>query len=277
MEREQVTDQLDTPLRRDRLYEQVADRILDLILADSVSPGDRLPSERELAIRLDVSRPVVREAVRVLGVQGLVSVRPGSGTFIRKLTTRDASSPIGLMLRLRGEQDSFDDLHEVRQALEIQIAALAAERASSEDIEALRRAIDGMAHAGKSSDAFIEHDLAFHEGLARAAHNELFLLLLAPITDLLHDFRVVAYHHDPTEALDGGLRYHRLILECVERHDVDGARTAMREHLEQARSIFTLHRQQAAKSHRSAGRRASAGPTATPRPRATDRRRTAGS
>lgn len=234
-----MTEQLEIPLRRDRLYEQVADRILELILADSVSPGDRLPSERELAIRLDVSRPVVREAVRVLGVQGLVSVRPGSGTFIRQLTTRDASSPIGLMLRLRGQEDSFDQLHEVRQALEIQIAALAAERATADDVSVLERAIEGMSQAGRSAEAFVEHDLAFHEGLARAAHNELFLLLLAPVTDLLHDFRLAAYQRDSKGALEGGLRHHRRILEFVIRHDVDGARQEMREHLEQARAIFS--------------------------------------
>lgn len=235
----------DQPLRRDRLYEQIADRILELIIADSVSPGDRLPSERELSQRLQVSRPVIREAVRSLGVRGLVSVRPGSGTYIRELTTRDASSPIDLLLRLRHQQSSFDALHEVRQALEVQIARLAAERATSEDVEALERAIDAMKETGENADTFIEHDMAFHDALARATHNDLFLLLLAPITDLLHDFRLVAYHHDSEGALEGGLRFHSRIRECIRLHDVDGAAEAMREHLEQARAIFMSHRDRA--------------------------------
>ena len=240
-----MSSELNMELRRDRLYEQIADRILEMIIDDRVSPGDRLPSERELAQRLGVSRPVIREAIRTLGVRGVVSVRPGSGTYIRQLTTRDASSPIDLLLRLRREQDSFDDLHEVRLALEIEIASLAAERATPEHVAALVEAIDGMATAGEEADAFIEHDMAFHDALARATQNQLFLLLLAPITDLLHDFRLVAYHHDPNESLEGGLRHHRRILACVQAHDIAGARAAMGEHLEQARAIFVSHRDRA--------------------------------
>ena len=232
-------------VRRDRLYEQIADRILELIIDESVSPGDRLPSERELAQRLGVSRPVIREAVAALGVRGVLSVRPGSGTYIRQLTPRDASSPIELLLRLRREQNSFDDLHEVRQALEVQIAGLAAERADADDVAALQEAIDGMADAGESADLFIQHDLSFHDALARATKNELFLLLLAPITDLLWDFRLVAFHHDPDESLYGGLRHHRQILEYVRHRDVNGARSAMSHHLGQAQAVFASHRDRA--------------------------------
>lgn len=240
-----MSTEIDIALRRDRLYEQIADQILESIIDDQVSPGDRLPSERELAQRLQVSRPVIREAIRALGVRGVVSVRPGSGTYIRQFTSRDVSSPIDLLLRLRREQDSFDDLHEVRQALEVAISGLAAERATSANMEAIEAAIQGMENAAESADAFIHSDLAFHEALAEATQNQLFLLLLAPITDLLHDFRLVAFHHDPEESLQGGVKHHRRILDRIREHDADGARQAMQDHLEQARAIFESHRKRA--------------------------------
>ena len=80
------------PLKRDKLYKQVADRIQHLITADSLRPGDKLPGERELAEQMGVSRTVIREAIRVLSDRGLVHVKSGCGTYVRELSHKDAAA-----------------------------------------------------------------------------------------------------------------------------------------------------------------------------------------
>jgi len=238
----------DFPIHRDSLHEQVADRIQGLIVDESLHPGDRLPGERDLAERVGVSRTVIREAIHVLRVRGLVEVRPGSGTYIRELSPNDAAAPIGLLLKLRQVSDRYDDLHEIRRTLEVDIAGLAAERATEKDIAALEEAIKGMAAHPEHADQFTRCDLAFHEALAAATHNDLYTVLLTPITDLLLEFRLTAYTHDPQGSIEGALTYHRRILSQIKNRDPQGARQAMRDHLRQASSLMEAARQDTAKS-----------------------------
>ena len=91
-----MDERFDFSLRRDKLYQQVADQIQELILTDSLRPGDRLPAERELAERMGVSRTVVREAFRVLCDRGLVKVKSGCGTYVQELSHKDAAASIEL-------------------------------------------------------------------------------------------------------------------------------------------------------------------------------------
>jgi GntR family transcriptional repressor for pyruvate dehydrogenase complex len=234
----------DFPIRRDSLHEQVADRIQGLVIDESLRPGDRLPGERDLAERVGVSRTVVREAIHLLRVRGLVEVRPGSGTYIRELSLNDAAAPIGLLLKLRQVSDRYADLHEIRGTLEVDIASLAAERATDEDIAALEAAIEGMAAHPKDADQFTRYDLAFHEALAAATQNDLYSVLLTPITDLLLEFRLAAYGHDAQGSIEGALTYHGQILNRIKARDPKGARQAMRDHLRQARSLMEAARQE---------------------------------
>ena len=235
----------DFPIRRDRLPEQVADQVQRLIVAESLCPGDRLPSERGLAERLGVSRTVVREAVRVLSVRGLVEAKPGSGTYVRELSTDDVAAPIGLLLKLRRAPNRYSDLHEVRRTLEVDIAGIATERATGEDIAAMQAAIEGMAAHVGDAERFAQYDLAFHSALAAATHNDLYTVLLAPITDLLLEFRLSAYNYDAQGAIEGGLTYHREVLRRVQAGDPEASRQAMREHLDQAWGLFEAARKQA--------------------------------
>lgn len=234
-----MDNRFDFPLKRDRLYEQVADQIERLIVGESFRPDDKLPSERNLAERLGVSRTVIREATRVLSVRGLVVVKPGSGTYIQELSPSNAAAPIGLFLKLRHSANSFQNLSEIRFTLEVDIAGLAAERATEEDIVAMETAVTEMAGHIADAQHFVQYDLAFHSALATATHNDLYSVLLIPITDLLLDFRLTAYQYDAQSSIEGGLTYHRRILDHIKARDVAGARQAMREHLGQAQSLFT--------------------------------------
>jgi len=235
----------DFPIRRHRLHEQVAEQIQRLIIEEALRPGDKLPSERDLAERLGVSRTVIREAIRVLNVRGLVKVKPGSGTYIQELSPNDVAAPIELFLKLRQLSDRYKDLHEIRRTLEIEMAGLAAERATEEDIAAMEAAIEEMAAHIEDVDQFTRYDLAFHSALASATHNQLFNVLLTPITDLLLEFRLAAYQYDPLGAIEGGLTHHRQILNRIKERDVEGARQAMRDHLRQAWSLMEAARRQA--------------------------------
>ena len=236
------------PIRRDTLHEQVADRIQGLIIDRSLRIGDRLPGERNLAEQVGVSRTVIREAIHVLRGRGLVEVRPGSGSYIRRLSPNDAAAPIGLLLKLRHVSDRYDDLHEIRGTLEVDIAGLAAKRATDEDIAALEAAIEGMAAHPEHAHQFTRYDLAFHAALAAATHNDLYSVLLTPITDLLLEFRLTAYRHDADGSVEGALTYHRQILSMIKARDPKGARQAMREHLHQAWSLMEAAHQEAAES-----------------------------
>lgn len=234
---------LESPLRRDRLYEQVADRVQALMFDEPLSPGDRLPSERELAERMGVSRTVVREATRVLSVRGLVEIKAGSGTYVKELTSGVASSHIGMLLNTRHRPErAFEDLARVRSALEVEIAAVAAENADTEDIAAMEDVIGLMDADIVGIEEFVEYDVGFHNALVAATKNEVFALMLAPITDLLADLRRELYEYDAEASKIGALRHHRLILARVGEGDVDGARNAMRDHLGQAANLRTARR-----------------------------------
>lgn len=215
--------------KRERLYDQVAEHIEDLISDGTLQSGDKLPSERELAQRLGVGRGVVREAVKLLAERGLVSVEPGRGTFIAELDTYLFSDQLGRFLRVG--RHSYSDLNEVRRILEVEIASLAAQRAGVEDLERMKQAIQDMEDNITSADGYIEADLAFHQALARATKNEIFLLLIDVMVDSLRELRrlTVQVPGAPERARD----WHKVIYEAVEKGDSAAAREAMWGHMQQ--------------------------------------------
>lgn len=237
-----MNELFDFSLQRDKLYTQVADQIEQLMIDESLRPGEKLPGEREMADRMGVSRTVVREAIRVLGVRGLVAVKSGCGTYVQEPSAKDAVASIERFLKLRQTGEPFTHIHEVRTMIEVETAGLAAERASPDDISRLQSTIEGMSAHRQDMDAYIEYDHAFHEGLAEATHNSLFGVLLGPISGLLH--QVILVSVQAPGALDAGLNHHRNILDQVRRHDPEAARQAMREHLAQARALVETVQQQ---------------------------------
>jgi GntR family transcriptional repressor for pyruvate dehydrogenase complex len=231
-----MDEMFEFPLKRDKLYKQVADRIQNLIVADSVRPGDKLPGERELAERMGVSRTVIREAIRVLSDRGLVRVKSGCGTYVRELSHKDAAASIELFLKLRQSPESFQHAYEVRRMIEVEAAGLAAQRADLEDYTAMEAAIEGMATHRNEPEAYAESDFAFHAAVAAATHNELFGVLLSPISELLEE--MVRISLDAPNAADEGLTHHHNILKQIKSRDAEKARQAMRDHLNHARGLI---------------------------------------
>lgn len=232
-------DNLDFELRRGSLSEQVADEIEGLLMRDQLKDGDRLPSERILAERLHVSRTVIREATRVLRARELVEIKPGSGTYLCRPTANSSLRPISQFLRHSPNAGTLENLSEVRFALEVEIAGWAAIRRTRENIDRLEVEIANMERFKNDGVKFAHHDLAFHSELARATQNEVFELLVKPISDLLLDLRLTDYDLDAKSSILGGLRHHRAILKAVQERNRPDARAAMKAHLKQAARVLS--------------------------------------
>jgi GntR family transcriptional repressor for pyruvate dehydrogenase complex len=219
-------------LERETLACQVTERVERLIVDRQLQPGDRLPAERELAGRFGVSRTVVREAVRSLMAKRLLEVKPGSGTVVRTPSAQSVTQSIALYLR--GDQPELDykKVIEVRRVLEVEIAGLAAERRTEADIKSLEQILADKAGVHEKRERFVEWDVAFHAALAKATQNELFPLLLDSVVSTMRRVREIGF--DIPAAPDHALRYHTAILAQVAQGDGEGARQAMRDHLEEA-------------------------------------------
>lgn len=229
-------------LDRDNLYKQVADRIQDLIVSESLHPGDKLPSERDLAEKMGVSRTVVREAIRVLGVRGLVETKSGCGTYVRALESRDISAPMELFFKLKLSPTPFRDVYEVRRMIEVEAAGLAAERGTCADYELMQKTIDELESRARDPDQFVQLDLEFHLALAAATHNAFFEMLLRPITDLWRT--VIRMSYQIPGAVQDAVSYHANVLEQVKRRDPISARQAMLEHIRHSQDMVeSIHYQ----------------------------------
>jgi GntR family transcriptional repressor for pyruvate dehydrogenase complex len=217
-----------TVLREPRLSDKVADLIRDTIIQERMAAGERLPSERELGTQFGVSRTVIREAVRSLAAKGLVEATGGRG--IRVAAPNSGAMAETLSLYLHGRPLPYEKVHEVRSMIEIEVAGLAAKRKSAADLERLDLLIDALAEARDDHEAAAQADVEFHRALAEGTQNELYLIMLDSIRDLLLDNRR-ATMQIPGRTVKGA-RAHRRIYTAVAAGDADGARDAMRRHLE---------------------------------------------
>lgn len=219
------------PLKRVKMPDWVTKALTDLIRGGSYLPGARLPSESQMARDFGVSRTVIREAVSRLKSEGLVESRQGSGVFVRE-------AGMDMAFRIAPGKDSFVEqlLHvaELRRSVETEIAALAAERATPEQIQAIGlclHAIDAdVAHGGDGVAA----DIEFHRSIARATGNPHFLALWDFLSHFLRDTirvtRMVEARRKETG--DQVVEEHRTIYEAILARNVDAARIAARKHIE---------------------------------------------
>jgi GntR family transcriptional repressor for pyruvate dehydrogenase complex len=221
-------------------YQQVADQLRALIMAGTLAPGDRLPVEAELSASFGVSRSTVREALRVLGSQGLVRTARGvtGGTFVSETDPDAISDYLETRLGLLTGHDIITsaELLEARHLLEVPAARLAAQRRTQEHIDAMRLAIELEKAESERGARFTQHK-QFHSVLLEAAGNRLLDVMTVPVFRVIrarftHDSPSGAFWHEVDED-------HAEILERIEREDADGAARAMDEHLERLRAIYS--------------------------------------
>jgi GntR family transcriptional regulator, transcriptional repressor for pyruvate dehydrogenase complex len=218
------------------LADQVRQQLENLIVGDSILPGDRLPSEKAMSAKMGVSRSVVREAIQQLTAQGLVETRTGSGIYVRALGTHLVTEPMNLLLR--SHRFGTEEILEVREVLEVTIAGLAAERAQPADIEAMQSTLEALNNPQLTPSEYAETDVAFHNRLAAAAGNPLFSFLSNSLNDVMIKVRLRAFSVDGIETARRAAHYHARILKEVAGGDVQGARLAMTEHLGEARDTL---------------------------------------
>ena len=216
-------------MTREALPDQTAQQLQALIMSGELQPGDRLPTEKELCERLGVSRTVVRESMKLLDAIGLVKVRHGVGVFVIKPDPNILSVPIGLVAELG--QRAVEDLQEVREILEPQIAALAAQHATKQDIEKLEEAVQKMDKTLTNSQEFVEADLLFHSTLSNATKNNLFQILVHSIVDVSQQARYISTQSPG--AVERAQFHHRNILNAIKNRKKDEAYKAMYQHLKQ--------------------------------------------
>jgi GntR family transcriptional repressor for pyruvate dehydrogenase complex len=221
--------------REPRLSDKVADMMLKTIMERHLRPGDRLPSERELGEQFGVSRTVIREAVRALVAKGLIEVRSGSGLRVAAVDAQAVSESMSLYIHGSNTLD-YRKVHEVRTMLEVQMADLAAQRRTVEDVERLTAACERMEAAIDDGEAAARADVEFHREIARATHNELYLVLLDAIGEALIEVRR-SNLRSPAVSQDT-LVLHRRILEALVAGAHRKAREAMRAHLEQVVAVW---------------------------------------
>jgi len=217
------------PMNRDRLYEQVAQQIQELIFASGWPAGSKIPTERELGDRFGVSRTVVREALKALAERGLVAIQPGRGIFVAHLSADALKEPMKLLFQRRNF--SYENLVETRRVLEVEIAGLAAQRAEPDHMEKMRAAVEEMDATLDDAESFIRADHAFHVALAEATQNPLLPMLIDSIGELVRETRrmVIGVGGSQTR----GQHYHRKLIDAVECRDAAAARKSMGEHLDQ--------------------------------------------
>jgi len=204
-----------SPIRNRRTFEEIADKIRDIIIEGSSSPGERLPSEKELASQFQVGRAAVREALRILESSGLVRVKKGNngGIFVSDLSTENVSTSISNIIRLR--DISLKDITEVRTELEKIVLVYAADRMVEEDLVALEDSIQRAEERLANGEPATKENVEFHLILSRATGNEVFHILMESVMKIVSQFLVKL---QPTQSQSKKvLEDHRLIVKQLRK------------------------------------------------------------
>jgi DNA-binding FadR family transcriptional regulator len=239
-----------------RLYRQISDQLRKLIVEGEFAVGSRLPSERDLALQLGVSRPSLREALIALEVEGHIEVRMGSGIYVCPPVQRERRSD------LSGEEGPLE-LIRAREMIEGEVAYAAAQHGSKQQIAAVEEAYALMMARAEAGIDPLEADRLFHIRLAEATGNsvlvglvtQLFDARLGPLFERLHS------HFDGTRVWQEAIEEHGLIMQALRARNAEQARAAMRRHMDIAFTRYSAnliraygHRQQGPEQEQQRGK-----------------------
>jgi len=211
---------------RSRLSEEIVDILQRQIISGSIAPGDKLPPERELAESFNVNRTTVREALRKLEHLELIDVRHGDGLYVKNYLESSNFDLIKTVCRLDAGGKPLCDILEVRRIIVPQMAYLAAQRASSDDIFKLEQVI-----ADKRLN-WPEKDIKVHEAIAHASGNVVYIIMLN-FFNYFHQEYGYLYFEDERN-LERSRKFHRDILDAIKRKKPDVARRVMLDVLDYA-------------------------------------------
>jgi GntR family transcriptional repressor for pyruvate dehydrogenase complex len=211
----------------------IVEQLCAYMADNEMSPGDRLPAERDLAANLGVSRASLSQALVALEVQGVLSVRHGDGAILVRRPTEERA-----IKALREHADRIPDIIEAREALEVKLAGLAAARRTDEEMAAIDAAIAKMESEIAEGDRGVTGDEMFHEALTTAAHSSLLATLMHEISGLVRETRIESLSQEdrPRASLEG----HRRIAEAVRSQDSVAASRAMADHIRLVSDVALL-------------------------------------
>lgn len=224
------------PLKRAKTYELVVKKIKDEIFAGRLRPGDRLPGERQMSELLNVSRPSVREAIRILEAMEIVRSRPGnsvgSGLVVSTEPSRALSDLLGIHVALSSY--SVPEVLSVRMALEVQAVRRIANRVTTIDLSQCADTLQRMADPLLDRETFLDLDTEFHVGLARASNNLLLGDLMAALREAVRRPMADAFDNDEewAERAVTLMSEHTAIFEAVSQGNADEAESLVRHHIE---------------------------------------------
>lgn len=219
------------------LYEEIVQKIENDIYDGTLAEGDKLPSERELALAYTVSRNVIREAIGTLREKGFVVVKPGKGAYVTKSNNGMVTETLKRMLR--GDDSTGEDILEVREALEIAIIRKAVHKAAPENIEILKSIYNQMEAKQSHINEFIDEDAHFHMALAEATQNRIFSLLIHSFYELTEGSIFTLTRLTPYSVTDAQ-QHHLELIKAIERKDEQLAVETIQNHIGLLRSEVEL-------------------------------------
>ncbi len=213
--------------------EHVVSHVRALIEQGALKPGDRLPAERELAVRIGVSRPSVRAGLQALSAMGVVQARHGAGTFITNGPPMLGTGPLSFLAALHGF--TRQEMFEARRVLEVGAIGLAVQNANGEHLAAIAEEMAGMFASLDDPQTFLVHDIKFHRAIARASRNPILASLIEMVSAMFYERRRrnVGAPRDLREAAET----HRLIYHALRDRDPIAAQSAMGEHLRRSEAM----------------------------------------
>ena len=227
------------PITRQKLSDQVFDRLWEMIVSGELKPGDTIPSERKLMEKFAVGRPAVREALQSLANKGVITISHGERSRVNQLSANIALDQVDdvAKLLLSAQPSNLEHLKQVRKILEAGTVRIAAEKRNDDDVRQLRVLVDRQKGQLKNPKGFTETDIAFHTAIANASRNPLLQAVTRPMLTWLFEYYKPLLHWSGRE--DTTLLEHTKLVDHLEAGDADAAAALMREHLDRSDPLYT--------------------------------------
>ncbi len=223
-----------TPVTRTTLTADIYRKLVSHIIRGVWKPGMRIPAERQLGQQLGVGRASLREALKALEIMGLIETRLGDGTYVCQ-RSEFLSKPLLWAITSSSETEVYE-LVEARKLIETELAGLAAERATADDLKEIGKHLDRMERSPQAPSELLQADIEFHLAIGEAAHNSILMNALNLIRNLLQEWigRTLQEPGVYTRALE----HHKAIFFAVAKKNVPAARAAMLAHLEEMARLY---------------------------------------
>lgn len=221
-------------LQRTNLTDTLITEIQRMIADQGLGPGQKLPSETELATQFGVGRSTVREAMKALALMRVVEISPGRGTFLREQIQPPLAD--ARMRRIRLQDSRAVEVYEARKAIEVELAALAAERATAEDLQRIQSALEEMVRTIQDEDSFAAADIKFHLAVAAAAKNSLLAQFYSYAGDIVSN--VIHQIIELPSVKSRSIALHSRTFQAIAKRDPAAARSSILNHMRFVRKII---------------------------------------